>query len=109
MSGIGDVTDTLFDVNTASESNPGRVTVTGTLDREVESTYSINIQVFTLFLMHMCMVIIIILMLLSCTCRPGGQMLVERCVVQFHWFQLLSQSWTKMTTLPCWSTHLPQR
>ncbi|MCG8621342.1 MAG: hypothetical protein MJE68_04970 [Proteobacteria bacterium] len=43
--GAGDVTDRLFHVNNASEANPGRVTVTGTLDREAENTYTINIRV----------------------------------------------------------------
>ena len=43
--GSGDATDQLFHVNSASEANPGRVTVTGTLDRETENTHTINIQV----------------------------------------------------------------
>ena len=47
--GAGDLTDQLFHVNNASEVNPGRVTVTGTLDREAETTYTINIQVRTVF------------------------------------------------------------
>ena len=46
--GTGDQTDQLFHVNSASESNPGRVTVTGALDREAESMYTINIQVGTI-------------------------------------------------------------
>ena len=41
----GDMTDVLFSVNNASDSNPGSVSVTGVLDREAESTYTINIQV----------------------------------------------------------------
>ena len=32
-------------MNSVSEANPGRVTVTGLLDREAESSYTINIQV----------------------------------------------------------------
>ena len=42
------MTDILFYVNNASEPNPGGVSITGILDRERESTYTINIQVHNL-------------------------------------------------------------
>jgi len=41
---LGDATDTLFSV-TAIGTSAGRIAVTGALDRETTSTYSINIKV----------------------------------------------------------------